>query len=178
MRALRGQAPTAEEREPPTGSDPSGQRAQVLAHRGKGLTARTREPVVVLGLQAAAALAVAAALALIASGGAAKAALLGGSVVVLPNAYLALATMRRLPPLDERTAVREGMALLVRWVVKVALTIGLMVWAIATAGLDGLGFFLGLGAASLAPLATPWVGATECARMRAECPDAGRMSGR
>ena len=45
-----------------------------------------------------------------------------------------------------------------RWVVKVALTVVLLVAAIVVADAGGLGFFVGLGAALLAPLASPLVG--------------------
>ena len=120
---------------------------------------RARGPLRVVGLQAAVAVAVAA-LALIWGVDEAKSALLGGFVVVLPNAYFAWATTRplRSAHAEQPEAVREAGRMLGRWGVKVALTVALLVAAIVVADAASFGFFAGLGAALLAPLASPLVG--------------------
>lgn len=119
---------------------------------------RPRGPVRVVDLQAAVTAAVAA-LMLVGGVDEAKSALLGGFAVVLPNAYFAWAAMRPLRPRPtEQEAMLAAGGLIGRWVVKIALTVVLLVAAIVVADAGGLGFFVGLGAALLAPLASPLVG--------------------
>ena len=123
-----------------------------------GGSVRPRGPVRVVGLQAAVTAAVAA-LMLVGGVDEAKSALLGGFAVVLPNAYFAWAAMRPLRPRPtEQEAMLAAGGLIGRWVVKIALTVVLLVAAIVVADAGGLGFFVGLGAALLAPLASPLVG--------------------
>ena len=98
---------------------------------------------------------VAAALALIWSADAAKAVFCGGAVAFLPNAYFALAIERAG---GKGQATVEAAALLGRWGVKFALTVALLVLAIAVAGLGGVAFFVGLGVALATPLAAPLFG--------------------
>ena len=120
--------------------------------------ARRLGPIRVVGLQAAVAVAVAA-LMLIGGVDEAKSALLGGFVVVLPNATFAWAATRPLRRgADDRAASLEAYRLIGRWVVKIALTVALLVAAIVLADAGGLGFFVGLGAALLAQFASPLVG--------------------
>ena len=121
------------------------------------LGVQARGPIRVVGLQSAVAIAVAA-LMLIGGVDEAKSALLGGFVVVLPNAYFAWAATRPLRGGTDEHAVLEAGRLIGRWVVKIALTVALLVAAIVLADAGGLGFFVGLGAALLAPLASPLVG--------------------
>lgn len=97
---------------------------------------------------------VAAALALVWSADAAKAVFCGGAVAFLPNACFALAVERA----GKEQATAEAAALLGRWVVKFALTVALLVLAIAVAGLGGVAFFVGLGVALAAPLGAPLLG--------------------
>ena len=119
---------------------------------------RLKGPIRVVGLQAAVTVAVAA-LMLVGGVDEAKSALLGGFAVVLPNAYFAWAAMRPLRPSpDEHEAMLAAGGLIGRWVVKIALTVGLLVAAIVVADAGGLGFFVGLSAALLAQLASPLVG--------------------
>ena len=125
---------------------------------GPGAPVRPRGPLRVVGLQAAVTVA-AAVLMLIGGVDEARFALLGGLAVVLPNAYFAWAATRPLRPRpDEREAVLAAGGLIGRWVVKIALTVALLVAAIVVADAGGLGFFVGLSAALLAPLASPLVG--------------------
>ena len=125
---------------------------------GSGAPVRPRGPLRVVGLQAAVT-AAAAVLMLIGGVDEARSALLGGFAVVLPNAYFAWAATRPLRPgPDEREAVLAAGGLIGRWVVKIALTVALLVAAIVVADAGGLGFFVGLSAALLAPLASPLVG--------------------
>ena len=99
---------------------------------------------------------------------AAKAALVGGAVAFLPNAYFAWPGARRsgegLDPLRredaaeaQRAAVAEAGRLFRRWGGKLALTVALMVIAIVGLGVGSGAFFAGLGLAlaaqHLAPLA-------------------------
>ena len=129
----------------------------------RGIGAKTADasrggPIRVVGLQAAVAVVVAA-LMLIGGAEEAKSALLGGFVVVLPNAYFAWAATRPLRGgTDDRAALTEAGRLIGRWVVKIALTVALLVAAIVLADAGSLGFFVGLGAALLAQLASPLVG--------------------
>ena len=99
---------------------------------------------------------------------AARAALIGGAVAFLPNAYFAWAGARRggerpdpSGPEDaaeaQRAAVAEAGRLFRRWGGKLALTVALMVIAIVGLGVGSGAFFAGLGLAlaaqHLAPLA-------------------------
>ena len=119
---------------------------------------RTRGPLRVVGLQAAATVAVAA-LMLAAGVDEAMSALWGGSAVVLPNAYFAWGATRRLAEGQlAHEALREAGGLIIRWVVKVALTAALLVVAIVVLDAGGLGFFVGLVTALLAQLASPLIG--------------------
>ena len=119
---------------------------------------RWSTPARVVGLQVVVALAVAA-VALAWSVAQARSALIGGIVAILPNAYFAWATNRA-----GRRAGGEGEAvaaagkLLGQWLVKIALTVALLIAALVLAGAGGIGFFAGLGAALLAPLAAPLLG--------------------
>ena len=122
------------------------------------LGVQARGPIRVVGLQSAVAIAVAA-LMLIGGVDEAKSALLGGFVVVLPNAYFAWAATRPLRrATDDHAALLEAGRLIGRWVVKIALTVALLVAAIVLADAGGLGFFVGLGATLLAQLASPLIG--------------------
>lgn len=100
---------------------------------------------------------------------AAKAALVGGAVAFLPNAYFAWRGARRsgegLDPSGredaaeaQRAAVAEAGRLFRRWGGKLALTVALMVIAIVGLGVGSGAFFAGLGLAlaaqHLVPLAT------------------------
>ena len=86
--------------------------------------------------------------------GAAQAALVGGAVAVLPNAYFAWASVRRGG--SAQPAVVEARRLLRRWGGKLALTMALMAVAIVGLGMGSGAFFAGLGLAlatqHLAPL--------------------------
>lgn len=99
---------------------------------------------------------------------AAKAALVGGAVAFLPNAYFAWASAghggdRPAPSGPEQAAAAQRAAvagagrLLRRWGGKLALTVALMVIAIVGLGVGSGAFFAGLGLAlaaqHLAPLA-------------------------
>ena len=97
-----------------------------------------------------------AALALIASVDAAKAALVGGMVVVLPNTYFAW-TLTRTTAASRERALLEAGKMLGRWGVKMALTVALLVVAIVVLEMRGLGLLAGLGAALMAQLAAPLV---------------------
>ena len=121
------------------------------------LGVQARGPIRVVGLQSAVAIAVAA-LMLIGGVDEAKSALLGGFVVVLPNAYFAWAATRPLRRTDDQAALLEAGRLIGRWGVKIALTVALLVAAIVLADAGGLGFFVGLGTTLLAQLASPLVG--------------------
>ena len=126
-----------------------------------------REPVRVVGAQVGVT-AVVAAVASIWGLEAGRAALVGGAVAFLPNAYFAWAGARRggerpTPSGPEeaaaaqRAAVAEAGQLLRRWGGKLALTVALMVIAIVGLGVGSGAFFAGLGLAlaaqHLAPLA-------------------------
>lgn len=142
----------------PGGHVRSGERVRSSEGVRAGGRVRPRGPIRVVGLQAAVT-AVVAALMLLGGVDAAKSALLGGFVVVLPNAYFAWAAMRHLPEGQaEHEALREAGRLIGRWVVKIALTVAMLVGAIVVADAGGLGLFVGLGAALLAQLASPLVG--------------------
>ena len=91
----------------------------------------------------------AAALGLIWGVDAAKAVFFGGAVAFLPNAVFAWAVERAG---DGVHASTEAVALLVRWGVKLALTVVLLVLAIAVADVGGGAFFVGLGLALATPL--------------------------
>ena len=116
-------------------------------------------PARVVGMQAVASVAVAA-LALMASVEEAKAALVGGMAAVLPNAYfawtLARAAAARVDS-SERALLEAGRTL-GRWGAKMALTVALLVVAVAVLEMGGIGFFAGLGAALMAQLAAPLAG--------------------
>jgi len=113
-------------------------------------------PIRVVGLQVAVTLLVAAA-ALAWGVDAAWSSLLGGIAAFVPNAYFAWAASRAGHPADGQAgeqdqAVREAGRLLARWVVKIMLAVALLVVALTVVGAGGLGFFVGLGAALMAPL--------------------------
>lgn len=104
----------------------------------------------------------AAAIAAIWGADAAKAALLGGAVAFLPNAYFAWAGLGRRPVAGDRAAMRraataEAGRLLGRWGVKLALTVTLLLFAIVVADAGGGAFFAGLGMALAAQFAAPLV---------------------
>ena len=101
---------------------------------------------------------VVAALALTWSVDEAKSTLLGGIVAFLPNAYFAWAAGRGGRGLDgEHGAVVEGGKFLGRWLVKMGLMVALLVIALGVLRAGSLGFFIGLVAALMAPLAAPLV---------------------
>ena len=116
-------------------------------------------PVRVVALQAAVT-AVVAALALAWSVDEAKSAFLGGLVALLPNAYFAWAASRagRGEQDAAQEAVVEGGKFLGRWLVKMGLMVALLVVSLGFLGAGSLGFFVGLVATLMAPLASPLVG--------------------
>ena len=117
-------------------------------------------PVRVVALQAVVTVVVAA-LALAWSADEAKSAFLGGLVALLPNAYFAWAANRagRGGRGAAQEAVVEGGKFLGRWLVKMGLMVALLVAALGYLGAGSLGFFTGLVATLMAPLASPLVGA-------------------
>ena len=86
----------------------------------------------------------------------AKAALGGGMVAVLPNAYFAW-TLSRTTVDSRELALLEAGKTLLRWGAKMAWTAALLVLAIVVFEMGRIGFFVGLGAALVAPLAAPLV---------------------
>ena len=116
-------------------------------------------PVRVVALQAAVTVVVAA-LALAWSVDEAKSAFLGGLVAFLPNAYYAWAASRAGVGGQDaaQKAVIEGGKFLGRWLIKMGLVVALLVVALTVLKAGSLGFFIGLIAALLAPLATPLLG--------------------
>lgn len=112
-----------------------------------------------MALQAAVTVVVAA-LALAWSVDEAKSAFLGGLVAFLPNAYFGWAASRagRGGQDAAQEAVVEGGKFLGRWLVKMGLMVALLVVALAFLGAGSLGFFVGLVATLMAPLASPLVG--------------------
>ncbi len=116
-------------------------------------------PVRVVALQAAATVVVAA-VALAWSVDEAKSAFLGGLVALLPNAYFAWAASRagRGGQDAAQEAVVEGGKFLFRWLVKMGLMVVLLVVALGFLGAGSLGFFVGLVATLIVPLASPLVG--------------------
>ena len=118
-------------------------------------------PVRVVALQAAVTVVVAA-LALAWGVDEAKSAFLGGLVAFLPNAYFAWAASRAGRGRQDATqeAVVEGGKFLGRWLVKMGLMVVLLVVALGVLGAGSLGFFIGLVATLMAPLASPLVGGT------------------
>ena len=116
---------------------------------------RWETPARVVGLQAAASV-TAAALASMASAEEAQAALVGGMVAVLPNAYFAW-TLTRTEAAGRELALLEAGRTLLRWGVKMAWTIALLVLAIVVLEMGRIGFFVGLGAALVAQLAAPLI---------------------
>lgn len=90
---------------------------------------------------------------------AAKAALLGGTVAFLPNAYFAWATARvgRKAIAGPEEAVWAAGKLLGQWGAKAALTVALLVAVIALAKPAALAFVCGFGVALLAQLGAPLV---------------------
>lgn len=90
----------------------------------------------------------------------AKSAFLGGLVAFLPNAYFAWAASRagRGGQDAAQEAVIEGGKFLGRWLVKMGLMVALLVVALAVLGAGSLGFFVGLVATLMAPLASPLIG--------------------
>jgi len=133
----------------------------VNAAKPSGSGRRWGTPVRIVALQAAVTVVVAA-LALAWSVDEAKSAFLGGLVALLPNAYFAWAASRagRGGQDAAQEAVIEGGKFLGRWLVKMGLMVALLVVALGVLGAGSLGFFVGLVAALLAPLATPLVGGT------------------
>ncbi|MDE0053424.1 MAG: ATP synthase subunit I [Gammaproteobacteria bacterium] len=131
------------------------------AAKPSGSGRRWGTPVRIVALQAAVTVVVAA-LALAWSVDEAKSAFLGGLVALLPNAYFAWAASRagRGGQDAAQEAVIEGGKFLGRWLVKMGLMVALLVVALGVLGAGSLGFFVGLVAALLAPLATPLVGGT------------------
>lgn len=85
---------------------------------------------------------------------AAWAALVGGAVAVLPNAAFAWMLGR-----GGGVAAAQAARALGQWLGKVALTVGLLVVAIAHLEVGGVWFVAGLAAALLAPLGVPFTGA-------------------
>ena len=124
-----------------------------------GTGRRWGTPVRVVALQAAVT-AVVAALALSWSVDEAKSAFLGGLVALVPNAYFAWAASRagRGGQDAAQEAVVEGGKFLGRWLVKMGLMVVLLVVALAYLGAGSLGFFGGLVATLMAPLASPLLG--------------------
>ena len=118
--------------------------------------AETAAPLRVVCLQVAASV-LAAACALVGSFEAAKAALLGGMVAFLPNAYFAWATVRagRRPVAGREEAVWAAGRMLGQWGAKAAMTVALLVAVIVVAKPAALAFVCGFGAASLAQLGAP-----------------------
>ena len=90
----------------------------------------------------------------------AKSAFLGGLVALVPNAYFAWAASRagRGGQDAAQEAVVEGGKFLGRWLVKMGLMVALLVVALAFLGAGSLGFFGGLVATLMAPLASPLLG--------------------
>lgn len=121
---------------------------------------RPNIPLRVVGLQIVATLATAV-LALIWGLDMAKAVFLGGMAAFLPNACFAgvLARCGRGAPerAAQHGAILAGGRLLGQWIAKVALTVALLALLIVEAEVVGLGFFIGLSVALLAPLAAPLV---------------------
>ena len=124
-----------------------------------------RDAVRVVGAQVGAT-AVVAAVAALWGLDAAKAALVGGAVAFLPNAYFAWANARdggerRVLAVPEeaaeaqRAVVAEAGRLLRRWSGKLALTVALMVIAIVGLGVGSGAFFAGLALALAAQHAAP-----------------------
>ena len=128
------------------------------AAKPSGSGRRWGTPVRVVALQAAVTVVVAA-LAVAWSVDEAKSAFLGGLVALLPNAYFAWAAScaGRGGQDAAQEAVVEGGKFLGRWLVKMGLMVALLVVALAVLGAGGLGFFVGLIATLMAPLASPLV---------------------
>lgn len=129
------------------------------AAKPTGSGRRWGTPVRVVALQAVVTVVVAA-LALAWSVDEAKSAFLGGLVAFLPNAYFAWAASRagRGGQDAAQEAVVEGGKFLGRWLVKMGLMVALLVVALGFLGAGSLGFFVGLIATLIAPLASPLVG--------------------
>ena len=121
---------------------------------------RWGKPAQVVGLQAAISVTVAA-LALMWSFDEAKAALLGGMVACLPNAYFAWAIARaerrprRYANAEPEQAVWAAGKLLGQWATKTVMMAALLVLAIVFAKPAALAFICGFGAALLTQLGAP-----------------------
>lgn len=111
-------------------------------------------PFRVVALQAAAT-ALAAAVALAWGANAAASVLLGGAVAVVPNACFAW-TLRD-GAADGVAAASAAAGVLLRWVGKMALTVGLLVLALVFLSPAPAAFVAGLAVAVLAPLGAPLV---------------------
>ena len=113
-------------------------------------------PFRVVALQVAAT-ALAAGLALAWGAPAAASALLGGAVACLPNAYFAWTLRRGNGARDGGVAMGAAAGVLVGWLGKVALTVGLVVVALVFLAPAPEAFVAGLAVALLAPLGAPLV---------------------
>ena len=112
-------------------------------------------PFRVVALQVAAT-ALTAGVALAWGGAAAASALLGGAVACVPNACFAW-TLRGSGAEDGAAALGAAAGVLVRWVGKMALTVGLLVAALVFLAPAHAAFVAGLAVALLAPLGAPLV---------------------
>ena len=125
-----------------------------MSHSATAGAARCGVPFRVVALQAAAT-ALAAAVALAWGGEAVVSVLLGGAVAVVPNACFAW-TLRG-GGADGAGAMRAAAGVLLRWVGKMALTVGLLVLALGFLTPVYAAFVAGLAVALLAPLGAPLV---------------------
>lgn len=126
-----------------------------MNHSATAGEARCGVPFRVVALQAAAT-ALTGAIALAWGADAAASALLGGAVAVVPNACFAW-TLRGGGAADGAAASSAAAGVLLRWVGKMALTVGLLVLALVFLSPAPAAFVAGLAVAVLAPLGAPLV---------------------
>lgn len=126
-----------------------------MSHSATAGAVRCGVPFRVVALQAAAT-ALAAAVALAWGAEAVVSVLLGGAVAVVPNACFAW-TLRGGSDADGAGAMRAAAGVLLRWIGKMALTVGLLVLALGFLTPVYAAFVAGLAVALLAPLGAPLV---------------------
>ena len=126
-----------------------------MSHSATAGAVRCGVPFRVVALQAAAT-ALAAAVALAWGAEAVVSVLLGGAVAVVPNACFAW-TLRGGGGADGAGAMRAAAGVLLRWIGKMALTVGLLVLAVGFLTPVYAAFVAGLAVALLAPLGAPLV---------------------
>ena len=127
-----------------------------MSHSATAGEARCGVPFRVVALQTAAT-ALAAAVAVAWGADAAVSVLLGGAVAVVPNACFAWTLRGGGGVADGAEAAGAAAGVLLRWVGKMALTVGLLVLALRFLTVAYAAFVVGLAVAVLAPLGAPLV---------------------